>query len=325
MKTFANIFLGFFILKAAAAAPPTIAINYDTDTYEVDLYSNYDYDENGSIDQGEIEIGTVLPIVNRPILSPEPDHGSVIEEGEESTSTEEESTPKLIDGSSPQGPLTPGVQTPEASGGFSTCILCACIRNTVYCDDHNLDSVPPLPRDTTHVYLRFNKIRKINKNDFSYLNNLQKIDLTSNIISEIDEDAFRSLLHLNELSLLDNRIRQLPELPNSLNFLDVSKNRLGRKGIKQEAFKDLIDLHILYLNDNSLDHIPLPLPDNLQALHLQDNNIQEMHEDTFCKMKDLSYARRTLEDIRLDGNPINLSRTPQAYLCLPRIPVGRLV
>lgn len=50
-----------------------------------------------------------------------------------------------------------------------------------------------------------------------------------------------------------------------------------------------------------------------------------MHEDTFCNMKDFSYARRALEDIRLDGNPINLSRTPQAFMCLPRIPVGRLV
>ncbi|XP_040264686.1 epiphycan [Bufo bufo] len=317
MKMFANIFLVLFILKAAVAAPPTDAVNYDTDTYEVDLYSNYDYDESSNIDQGEIEIGTVLPIVNRPILSPEP----VQEEIEE----DEESTPKLIDGSSPQGPLSPGVQTPEASGEISTCILCACIRTTVYCDDHNLDSVPPLPKDTTHVYLRFNKISKINKNDFSYLNKLQKIDLTSNIVSEIDEDAFRSLAQLNELSLLDNRIRQLPELPNSLNFLDVSKNRLGRKGIKQEAFKDLKDLRILYLNENSLDHIPIPLPDSLQALHLQDNNIQEMHEDTFCNTKDFSYVRRSLEDVRLDGNPINLSRTPQAFVCLPRIPVGRLI
>ncbi|XP_063786570.1 epiphycan [Pseudophryne corroboree] len=319
MKTFGNMFLGLFILKVVVAAPSTDAINYDTDTYEVDLELDniYDYDDNSNTDQGEIEIGTVLPIVNRPILSPE----EVQEEIEE----DEESTPKLIDGSSPQGPLSPGVQIPEASGGISTCILCGCIRTTVYCDDHNLDSVPPLPKDTTHVYLRFNKISKINKNDFSYLNKLQKIDLTSNIITEIDEDAFRNLQQLNELILLDNRVRQLPELPNTLNFLDVSKNRLGRKGIKQEAFKDMADLRLLYLTNNDLDHIPIPLPDSLQALHLQDNNIQELHEDTFCNMKDFSYARRALEDIRLDGNPINLSKTPQAYMCLPRIPVGRLV
>ncbi|OCT87548.1 epiphycan S homeolog isoform X1 [Xenopus laevis] len=318
MKTFVNLFLGLFILQTALAAPTIETINYDTDTYEDVLDSLYDYDENPIVDQGKIEIGTVLPVVNRPILSPE----QVPEETEEA----EESTPKLIDGSSPQGPLTPGVQGPDTSGAISpTCILCACLITTVYCDDHNLDTIPPLPKETTHVYLRFNRISKISKHDFNHLTKLKKIDLTSNIISEIDEDAFRNLPQLSELILRDNNIRQLPELPNTMNFIDVSNNRLGSKGIKQEAFKDMTDLHILYLTNNHLNHIPIPLPDNLQSLHLQDNNIQEMHEDTFCKMKDWTYARRTLEDIRLDGNPINLSRTPQAFMCLPRIPIGRLV
>ncbi|CAH2277704.1 epiphycan [Pelobates cultripes] len=319
MKTFANVFLGLFILKAVIAPPPSETVNYDTDTYEVDLedLDIYDYNENISVDQGEIEIGTVLPVVNRPIISPE----QIPEEAEE----EEESTPKLIDGSSPQGPLSPGVLVPETSGGVSTCILCTCIATTVYCDDHNLDSVPPLPRTTTHAYLRFNKISRISKTDFSHLNKLQKIDLTSNIIAEIDEDAFRTLPSLNELILRDNRLRQLPELPNTMTVIDLSHNRLGRKGLKNEAFKDMNDLHLLYLVDNNLDHIPIPLPESLQALHLQDNNIQEMHEDTFCNMKDYSYSRRSLEDVRLDGNPINLSKTPQAFMCLPRIPIGRLI
>lgn len=66
---------------------------------------------------------------------------------------------------------------------------------------------------------------------------LRKIDLTSNLISEIDEDAFRKLPRLRELVLRDNKIRQLPELPTTLTFIDISNNRLGRKGIKQEAFK----------------------------------------------------------------------------------------
>uniref|UniRef100_A0A452I1W0 LRRNT domain-containing protein n=1 Tax=Gopherus agassizii TaxID=38772 RepID=A0A452I1W0_9SAUR len=206
-----------------------------------------------------------------------------------------------------------------------TCLLCTCLGTTVYCDDHELDAVPPLPKKTTHFYSRYNRIKKINKNDFANQNNLKRIDLTSNFISEIDEDAFRELPQLQELVLRDNKIRQLPELPPSLTFIDVSNNRLGRKGIKEEAFKDMVDLHHLYITDNNLDHIPLPLPESLQALHLQNNNIQEMHEDTFCKMKDVTYARRALEDIRLDGNPINLSKTPSAYMCLPRLPIGSLI
>lgn len=48
-----------------------------------------------------------------------------------------------------------------------------------------------------------------------------------------------------------------------------------------------------------------------------------MHEDTFCNSQDHSQVRRALEDIRLDGNPINLSLFPNAYFCLPRLPTGR--
>ena len=72
---------------------------------------------------------------------------------------------------------------------------------------------------------------------FFFPDDLRRIDLTSNLISEIDEDAFRKLPQLRELVLRDNKIRQLPELPTTLRFIDISNNRLGRKGIKQEAFK----------------------------------------------------------------------------------------
>uniref|UniRef100_A0A8D0G7N1 Epiphycan n=1 Tax=Sphenodon punctatus TaxID=8508 RepID=A0A8D0G7N1_SPHPU len=316
MKAFANVLLGFLIFEISVAAPTIGSITYDSETYDValeDLDNLYDYDENLPVDQAEIEIGTVLPSVTQEIFSPPP----LPEEPEE-----EASTPKLIDGSSPHGP---GVLGPQTHDGLPTCLLCTCMGTSVYCDDRELDAVPLLPKKTTHFYSRYNRIKKINRDDFANQNNLKRIDLTSNFISDIDEDAFRGLPELQELILRDNKIRQLPELPPTLIFIDISNNRLGRKGIKDEAFKDMIELHHLYITDNNLDHIPLPLPETLQSLHLQNNNIHEMHEDTFCKMKDYSYVRRSLEDIRLDGNPINLSNTPHSYMCLPRIPIGSLI
>lgn len=57
-------------------------------------------------------------------------------------------------------------------------------------------------------------------------------------------------------------------------------------------------------------------------LHNQNNNIQSLHEDTFCNLHDRNFIRRNLEDIRLDGNPLNINLFPQAYICLPRLPVG---
>ncbi|XP_034718941.1 epiphycan isoform X1 [Etheostoma cragini] len=209
--------------------------------------------------------------------------------------------------------------------GMPTCLLCTCLGGSVYCDDLKLDSVPPLPKDTTHFYARYNRITKINKSDFAFMSKLKKIDLTANEITSINEKAFMGLPELEQLVIRENHISQLPALPETMSLIDASHNNIGSKGIHKEAFKDMTSLLYLYLTDNHIDYIPVPLPDSLRSLHLQRNNIQMMHEDTFCNLKDFNYIRNALEDIRLDGNPINLSRTPQAYVCLPRIPIGDLI
>ncbi|XP_041637288.1 epiphycan [Cheilinus undulatus] len=209
--------------------------------------------------------------------------------------------------------------------GMPTCLLCTCLGGSVYCDDLKLDSVPPLPKDTTHFYARYNRITKINKSDFASMNKLKRIDLTANEIKSVDDGAFLGLPELEELVIRENHISQLPSLPETMTLIDASHNNIGTKGIHKEAFKDMTSLLYLYLTDNNIDYIPVPLPDSLRSLHLQRNNIQMMHEDTFCNLQDFNYIRNALEDIRLDGNPINLSRTPQAYVCLPRIPIGDLI
>uniref|UniRef100_A0A7N6C2D4 LRRNT domain-containing protein n=1 Tax=Anabas testudineus TaxID=64144 RepID=A0A7N6C2D4_ANATE len=214
---------------------------------------------------------------------------------------------------------------PDADEGMPTCLLCTCLGGSVYCDDLKLDSVPPLPKDTTHFYARYNRITKINKSDFAFMNKLKRIDLTGNEIRTIDDKAFLGLPELEELVIRENHISQLPALPETMTLIDASNNNIGSKGIHKEAFKDMTSLLYLYLTDNYIDYIPVPLPDSLRSLHLQRNNIQMMHEDTFCNLKDFNYIRNALEDIRLDSNPINLSKTPQAYICLPRIPIGELI
>ncbi|XP_061523984.1 epiphycan [Phycodurus eques] len=221
----------------------------------------------------------------------------------------------------PEEPEEPEVDTK----GMPTCLLCTCLGGSVYCDDLKLDSVPPLPKDTTHFYARYNRITKINKSDFASMNKLKRIDLTANAISSIDSRAFLGLPELEELVIRENHLSQMPALPETMTLIDASHNNIDSEGILKEAFKDMTGLLYLYLTDNKIDYIPVPMPDSLRSLHLQRNNIQTMHEDTFCNLHDFNYIRNALEDIRLDGNPINLSRTPQAYICLPRIPVGDLI
>lgn len=49
---------------------------------------------------------------------------------------------------------------------FLICFLCICISIIVYCDDYELDVIFLLFKKIIYFYLRFNRIKKINKNDF---------------------------------------------------------------------------------------------------------------------------------------------------------------
>ncbi|CAL1608833.1 unnamed protein product [Knipowitschia caucasica] len=210
---------------------------------------------------------------------------------------------------------------PDTGLGMPTCLLCTCLGGSVYCDDSDLEDVPPLPKDTTHFYARFNKIEHIKNTTFMNLNMLQSIDLTGNDISEIDEAAFRLLPLLQQLVLADNDVKMLPQLPTTMRLIDLRNNRL-KSSAMHPGFQDMSGLEYLYLSDNDLDYVPTPLPLGLRVLHLQNNNIQSLLVDTFCDSHDPTFIRPKLEDIRLDGNPLNTHLFGAAYSCLPRLPVG---
>lgn len=52
------------------------------------------------------------------------------------------------------------------TAGLPSCLLCVCVSGSVYCDDSELTQIPPLPKDTTHFYARFNKITEVKAKDF---------------------------------------------------------------------------------------------------------------------------------------------------------------
>ncbi|NWH74850.1 OPT protein, partial [Piaya cayana] len=286
--------------------------NLDLDNYDLTLdnygeildLSNYEELYDYSDLAPKIEVGTLAPRPKDPVALPDLD-----------TMPE---TPKL----QPLSTARPNKPAPIPVKGLPSCLLCLCIGTSVYCDDADLEHIPLLPPETTYLYARFNRIAAIRARDFTGLNKLKRIDLSSNFISWADADAFRLLPSLQELILPENRLTALPELPRSIVRLDARLNRIPSAGLRPEAFQDLKQLQFLHLSDNQLEHIPAPLPESLRSLHLQNNNIQTMHEDTFCDSRDHSQIRRALEDIRLDGNPINLSLFPNAYFCLPRLPTG---
>ncbi|XP_051833599.1 mimecan isoform X1 [Antechinus flavipes] len=208
------------------------------------------------------------------------------------------------------------------AGEMPTCLLCVCLSGSVYCEETDIDAVPPLPKETNYLYARFNKIKKITAKDFADIPNLRRLDFTGNLIEDIEDGAFSRLSLLEELTLAENRLLKLPILPAKLTLFNARHNKLKSKGIKANTFKKLKNLSFLYLDHNDLDSVPPHLPESLRILHLQFNNIADITDDTFCKSNDTRYIRSRVDEIRMEGNPILLGKHPNSFICLKRLPTG---
>ncbi|KAG9260343.1 osteoglycin, paralog a [Astyanax mexicanus] len=205
-----------------------------------------------------------------------------------------------------------------------TCLLCVCLTGSVYCEevDPDMTSVPALPKETAYLYARYNKIKKLSQKDFGDIVTLKRIDLTGNLISEIEDGAFSKLTLLEELTLAENQLVRLPMLPTKLTSFSANHNRLKTKGVKATAFKKLTKLRSLFLAHNELEAVPM-IPESVRTLHIQNNNISTVNVDTFCKSNDTYYIRPNLNEIRMDGNPVILAQYPNSFTCLQSLPIGR--
>ncbi|XP_029292285.1 osteoglycin, paralog b isoform X2 [Cottoperca gobio] len=204
-----------------------------------------------------------------------------------------------------------------------TCLLCVCLSGSVYCEEVSpeMSAVPALPKETAHLYARFNKITKIRNQDFADTVTLKTIDLTGNLITEIDDGAFSKLIHLEELTLAENRLTKLPMLPPKLMSFNANFNQLKTQGVKATAFKKLTGLAYLYLGNNVLTAVP-QLPESLHVVHLHNNKISTITDETFCKGNSSHYIRTNMDEVRLDGNPVQLSKHPESFTCLYSLPIG---
>lgn len=203
-----------------------------------------------------------------------------------------------------------------------TCLLCVCLSGSVYCEEVDIDVVPPLPKESAYLYARFNKIKKLTAKDFAEIPNLRRLDFTGNLIEDIEDSTFSKLALLEELTLAENQLLKLPVLPPKLILFNAKYNKIKSRGIKANTFKKLSNLSFLYLDHNALESVPLNLPESLRVIHLQFNNITSVTDDTFCKANDTRYIRNLIEEIRLEGNPIILGKHPNSFICLKRLPVG---
>lgn len=72
---------------------------------------------------------------------------------------------------------------------------------------------------------------------FSSPATLKRIDLSANLIADIEDGAFSKLPNLEELALAENRLTKLPMLPTHLVLFNANFNKLKTQGVKATTFK----------------------------------------------------------------------------------------
>lgn len=167
---------------------------------------------------------------------------------------------------------------------------------------HNLESV------------NFYRNNIISIPDLSRLRNLMSIDLGRNKIASLDYSVLSNCNYLDELTLYENEISEIPHLDNVL-LRSISLNGNRIKALPDNFFY-LPMLSILNLSSNAIDHLkPLSCCIMLQFLDLSFNNISLMEELLY-----LEPCNRIMY-IRLNDNPVASKRGyKESIMCiLPKI------
>uniref|UniRef100_A0A8C4SCA4 Si:dkey-6n6.1 n=1 Tax=Erpetoichthys calabaricus TaxID=27687 RepID=A0A8C4SCA4_ERPCA len=148
---------------------------------------------------------------------------------------------------------------------------------------------------------------------FSGLTGLEWLDLSKNRLndSSFSSELFQNLTKLKRLNLDGNFLTKIPLLPPSLEELKMNDNKL--KGLDQQsfkglsklltlelegnglhdgnviplAFKPLIRLIYLRLDENRFRALPSGLPSSLQELHMEENLIEDIQEGILNKTLNL--------------------------------------
>ena len=134
--------------------------------------------------------------------------------------------------------------------------------------------------------LEHNGIKKIDDFTFENLVNLRSLDLTGNILKRVFKDAFAGLNNLEILTLSHNKIKIIDDnsLQNlqKLNYLSFMDNQIDT--IVQQTFNGLTNLETLNLSLNKINTIEdftFTYLKKLSYLFLFNNNLVKISKKTF--------------------------------------------
>jgi len=177
-----------------------------------------------------------------------------------------------------------------------------------------------------------NQILTIEYESFGEMTNLKSLDLSNNLIYELNNNMFRNLKALKELNLCKNKIESIKKLDftglSSLNLLDLSENKL--KSLDENVFElmpqiesiilksnqihfwsnsffYLTNLKHLYLSTNNLACLNMtPVFSNFSSLDLSENSLGKLFK--LYSLKNLKYLNLSRTNSKLVYDLFNISQ-----------------
>lgn len=136
---------------------------------------------------------------------------------------------------------------------------CDCPPNfptAMYCDNRNLKYLPFVPSRMKYVYFQNNQISSIQEGVFDNATGLLWVALHGNQITsdKVGRRVFSKLRHLERLYLDHNNLTRMPgPLPRSLRELHLDHNQISR--VPNNALEGLENLTALYLQHNEIQEV----------------------------------------------------------------------
>ena len=174
-----------------------------------------------------------------------------------------------------------------------------------------------------------NQISRIKMGTFQSNKALQAIRLDGNRLEQM-QGLFQDLPNLSWLNISDNKIEMFDYamIPKSLQWLDIHQNKITGLENYFSSFDDTNkDERKLANVDASFNHIqelgPQNVPNSIESLALNDNDIETIVPYTFFKKERLKHVDLTLNKMKsIDRNSIRLSSDLTSKSFVPKFYLG---
>ncbi|XP_063811352.1 fibromodulin [Pseudophryne corroboree] len=244
----------------------------------------------------------------------------------------------------------PDPPRPSVSDCPQECECPPTFPTAMYCDGRNLQYLPYVPTRVKYAYFQNNQISAIPDGAFDNATGLVWLALHGNQIlsDKVGRKTFSKLRDLERLYLQHNNLTRIPSgLPRSLRELHLSYNQINR--VPSNALEGLENLTALYLHENKIQEVghslrglkslvhldlsnnqlrklPDSLPDSLEQVYLEYNQLSSVPTDYFKAYPKLQYVRishNKLTSEAVSGSTFNTSSLVEldlSYNQLHRIP-----